>query len=614
MLRRALTLSLLAAASCLSSYGSPDQWTEVKSEHFTVLTDAGEKKGRHLADQFERMRWMFQTLFPATNADRGAPIIVVAAKDQKTFEAIEPAAYLAKGQLKLGGYFMQAADKNYILLRLDAEFEHPYASVYHEYTHLEFSGDNEWLPLWLNEGLAEFFQNTEIRNKDVVIGEASADDILYLRQNRLIPLPVLFKVDAHSPYYHEEQKGSVFYAESWAVTHFLFTSDRKMRTNRVGDYMKLLGANEDPVAAAEKAFGDLGKLQEAVAEYIGHQAYMDFILNSAAAPVDESSYKVRLLPPVDADAMRADVLAYIQRTNDARALLDAVLKEDPNNAQAHETMGFLAFREGRLDEALKWYGEAVKLESQSYLAHYYYASLIMQQGSEDDEAIETGLRTAIKLNPRFAPAYERLAFYYGTRHTNGEDAKNLIVQAIKLDPGSFSIRINAANVFMMLNQFDNAGVVLHSALKMARSPSEAEMVQGRISQLDTLREAHSRQAAYAPVESPAPAGATVIVAADTGPKHPEAAPDAPRHELLGTIRGVKCSYPSVMEFRVEGKGKTIALYNNNYFKVDFTAVGFTPDGEMQPCKDLEGRTARVQYAESPDKTVDGQVNAIELRK
>jgi len=38
-----------------------------------------------------------------------------------------------------------------------------FAAVYHEYTHLELGIDG--MPLWLNEGLAEFFQNTDIRDK-----------------------------------------------------------------------------------------------------------------------------------------------------------------------------------------------------------------------------------------------------------------------------------------------------------------------------------------------------------------------------------------------------------------------------------------------------------------
>jgi tetratricopeptide (TPR) repeat protein len=613
MLRRAIVLGIPLAVCCLSAFASPDQWVEVRSEHFTVLTDSDEKQARHLLDQFERMRWMFQTLFTAVTVDPPAPIVVVAAKSQKIFDTLEPAAYLAKGQMKIGGYFMQAADKNYILLRLDAEFEHPYASVYHEYTHLHFSNDAEWLPLWLNEGLAEFFQNTEIRDKQVVIGEASPDDILFLRQNSLIALPVLFRVDAKSPYYHEEQKGSVFYAESWALTHMLMLNDRKMLTNHVSEYMIMLSRHEDPVGAAEKAFGDLGKLQKALSEYIGRRMYSDLILNSAAAPVDESGYKFRTLTPVEYDAVHADVLAYVQRVDDSRALLDEILKADPNNAQAHETLGFLAFGEGHLDEAEKDYAEAVKLDSQSYLAHYYFAAFAMQRaGSADDEAIEASLRTAIKLNPRFAPAYERLASFYGMRREHLDEAKDLIVQAIKLDPGSLNIRINAANIFISLNQYDNAVVVLRSAAKVARNPSEVQMVQDRLAQLDQMRAVSSQASASSHVTGLP--GRTIVVPTDTGPKHPTEPADGPKHEAIGVIRKVKCSYPSVIEFSVEGAGKTISLYSNNYFKMDFTAVGFTPEGEMHPCEDIEGMKARVQYAESSDKTVDGQAISIELRK
>jgi hypothetical protein len=71
----------------------------------------------------------------------------------------------------------------------------------------------------------------------------------------------------------------------------------------------------------------------------------------------------------------------------------------------------------------------------------------------------------------------------------------------------------------------------------------------------------------------------------------------------------------VVEFRVEAAaGKTVSLYNNNFVKIDLTVVGFTPKGDMNPCSDFEGMKARVQYVDSSDKSVDGQVVAVELRK
>jgi tetratricopeptide (TPR) repeat protein len=272
------------------------------------------------------------------------------------------------------------------------------------------------MPLWLNEGIAEFFQNTQIRDKDVLVGQPDTNNILYLRQQRLIPLATLFKVDASSPYYHEEEKGSVFYAESWALTHYLQVTDREKGTHKLQDYLQLVSHHEDPLAAGEKAFGDLKQLQSALEHYIQLGQYKQFLLNSAAAPIDESSYIALPMTPINADAVRAAVLAKVQREKEARDLIASILKIDPNNVSARQTMGEIEHHAGNLDAARNWYGEAAKLDPKSYLANYYYASISMELGHNDDNSIESNLRAAIQSNPNFAPAYERLATYLGIRH------------------------------------------------------------------------------------------------------------------------------------------------------------------------------------------------------
>jgi len=69
-----------------------------------------------------------------------------------------------------------------------------------------------------------------------------------------------------------------------------------------------------------------------------------------------------------------------------------------------------------------------------------------------------------------------------------------------------------------------------------------------------------------------------------------------------------------MDFQVVAAKKTLALYTDNYYNLDLTALGFTPKAEMNPCRDLEGFKARVTYTDSSDKSVDGQAVSIELRK
>ena len=60
-----LALILGCSLSSLSSFAATEEkspWLEIHSTHFTVITDAGEKKGRDVALRFEQMRAVFATL------------------------------------------------------------------------------------------------------------------------------------------------------------------------------------------------------------------------------------------------------------------------------------------------------------------------------------------------------------------------------------------------------------------------------------------------------------------------------------------------------------------------------------------------------------------------
>jgi len=161
--KRLLVLAALFSAVPAPAWDKRENWLEVRSPHFTVVSNSNEKQARHVVEQFERMRSVFHRTFPQLQIDPGAPIIVLAIKDEKDFRALEPAVYLSKGQLKLAGMFLRGPDKNYVMLRLNAEGEHPYATVYHEYTHLLLS-KADWMPLWLNEGWRSFIRTpTSVR-------------------------------------------------------------------------------------------------------------------------------------------------------------------------------------------------------------------------------------------------------------------------------------------------------------------------------------------------------------------------------------------------------------------------------------------------------------------
>jgi tetratricopeptide (TPR) repeat protein len=618
MRRRASLVTIFSFFLTAHLIAKTENWIEVRSAHFTVLSDSGEKQARKVADQFERMREVFHKEFPDSRIDAASPIIVITAKDAKEMQALEPEAYLVKGSLKLAGLFLPTPDKNYVLLRLDAEGEHPYAAVYHEYTHFVMRKGQEWLPLWLNEGLAQFYENTDIREKQVWVGEPSDVSLMVLQQNKLLPLETLFTVDYKSPYYHEENKGSIFYAESWALTHYLKIKDEREKTTHLTKYVELVSNKVDAVTAATQAFGDLKALEKTLSQYISQSKFYAGIL-PGATEVNDSAMQVQAVTATESEAIRADFLAYNQRTKDSLALLNQVLKDDPNNVTAHETMGYLAFREGKLDEAEKWYEQAVNMDSKSFLAHYYFATIAMRQpnSAERSAQIESSLRTATTLNPSFAPAFDQLAAFYGMRHKNLDEATMLNLMAVSLEPSNINFRLNRANLMMELDRPKDAIAVLQTAMKLQVKPEELATLQAHLDSIEHYVAAREKQASEIREMNEQTSAIDATAAhADVGPEEtpPPLQRRGPRRTVRGRLTKVECSYPSAMSLTVDAGANRLGLRATNFYKVEYSALNFKVTGDLNPCKDLEGMTAKVEYFEPVSPSIEGQIISIELFK
>jgi TonB family protein len=489
----ALFVSLLATFAP-SAGAQTDTWLEVHTPHFLIVTNCSEKEGRRVARQFEGMRSVFQRVFPDAELDRAASILVFAAQDKRTLQELEPEVYLSKGQLNLVGLFLAAPEKNYVLILPNAPGVRPYAPIYHEYAHFVFSLRPQWMPLWLSEGIAEFYQNTEILDDKVRLGKGDPYLQSVLERNPLLPLPTLFAVDQHSPYYHEEDKGSIFYAESWALTHYLKDKDDLEGGHRLSDYLDLLQTKADPVAAAAQVFGDLNQLQLDLKKY---SVSADYAVREIAGStdVDDSSFAVQTLTQIQADNLRAEFLAHDGRGSEARALLQGVLHEDPANVAARETMAYLAVRDQKFDEARKWSQEVIKLDGQSFAGHYFLALASIKGGMPDKAArasVEDSLRTVIKLNPSFAFAYDALAMFYAQRGTNLAEAHELIEKAVQMAPGVPEVRVDEAQVLSAMNKNKDAMDVLDMALKMAHTPEQTAAVENVLQSLQKFEAARAK--------------------------------------------------------------------------------------------------------------------------
>ncbi len=81
------------------------------ARHFIVVTDAGEKKGRSTAEQFEQIQNFFrQSLAIGTN--QPIPFVkILAAENEHTMREVLPPGFWSPGHARLAGEFIHHDDK-----------------------------------------------------------------------------------------------------------------------------------------------------------------------------------------------------------------------------------------------------------------------------------------------------------------------------------------------------------------------------------------------------------------------------------------------------------------------------------------------------------------------
>lgn len=505
----AAVLLLPVLASTARATSSPN-WLEVRSPHFVVITDTNQAEARALAQQFEGMRALFESLIP--HADDAEPITIFALSDRDTFRDLLPDSYRTKTSNPLVGYFLQGGDRNYIVVRtssnmvsltasrMDSRNFHPYRTIYHEYTHY-ITRRAAWMPLWLSEGLAKYYETAEITPTEFRYGMADLYEMRYLNNftHSHVPLRTILAVTHSSSYYHDDDKMLPFYLESWALTHMLFTSDYQNHTTRMLNYLRLLSQHQDPVAAATAAFGDIDHLERDLDRYLTQNSWLA-MREKSTFHVDPASFSVRSISPADANASRADVLVHNGRLADAKSLSESVLRDDPRNSLAHEVMGTLALRTNDQAAARKWFAEAVELNPESQNANFHFASSALMAGEKDNPSVEASLRKCIHLDPGFAPAYDALAQYIAVSGGNLNEAHLLTLKAVELEPARISYRVTAARVLAQQNNTDGALSILRAAQKLTASTQEADQLHALIEQY-TQHETSTSSAQPAPAAS-----------------------------------------------------------------------------------------------------------------
>jgi tetratricopeptide (TPR) repeat protein len=439
-------LVMVAVAWCLLvaavEVSAEPTWRRLVTPHFTLVGEVGERQLRDVARRLEEFSEVVGRMLPRARITPPAPATVIVFGSRSSLKAFVP-RFDGTTRVDIAGYFLPGRDRYYIGL-LHGGGDAAYRVVYHELAHLIVNNTTPDVPVWFSEGLAEFYSTFELsaNGRQGSIGRVVPEHVHLLR-DRFMPLGQLFRVTRESKEYNERDRVSVFYAQSWALVHYLLNG----RPERTPQMFAFLDRQRQgvPVDAAFAESFDVGvdTLERELRNYVGQQRFVfqNFRLDDALIG---ERYAVEVLPAAAVDAVLGGLLARLDRPDEARARLERALVADGQLSEAHAALAWIAVREGDRAQALDHVARAIESDPDNGHAHALYGLVVASDGTslEDPATHDTARRVltrATVLGPEWPDPWFLLARVQAAAGATDE-ARASIERAMGLAPGRLEYR------------------------------------------------------------------------------------------------------------------------------------------------------------------------------
>jgi hypothetical protein len=609
-LRRSLFIICLGLALPLASRPSPaehrDTWIEIQSPHFTVLSNAGEYEGRKAALQFEEIRALFLHLYPTLRVDSGKPTIVFAIKNEDSLKLFIPSYGQNSKSMHLGGFYHPSYDKNFAVIRTDIRGTGPLGNhtLYHEYTHAYFRYNFRGLPLWLDEGLAEFYGNTSIESNQSGVGMPNETQLQTLKNSQFLPIDQLLTIDRTSPLYNTAEHSGIFYAESWALVHYLTISPDVRGQDLLNKYLHALHATDDPIEAANQSFGDLKKISEKLNNYI-HQFSFQYERVQLQSKLSEKDFTARRLSAAEGVLGQADFLLRSSHLPEGLEQLHEVEKLDPATPGYHSEFGHYHLLKADYANAEKELQSAIAANPNDVPAHIDMAFLYLRRDNYTKEStpkIRAELEKVLTASPDFAAAHAFLSIAYAQDPAKDTDrAFKAARRASELEPGNLAYFIDIGKALLADGRIPEAKKVAETAQRVAITTGDRNQATSFTKQID-YKVNHPQETVSAKSTDAEPPARDGDAAESMG---------SPAR-IEGQITELLCGHPPEVILTLTTGASSLLLHVADIAKISIQDGAKASDATQLPCSKWKDRRAKIDYRAKSSGMTKGEVQTISL--
>ena len=520
-------LIFLISASC---FGGPafaadqPQWLRVSSDHFIVLTDAGERKGHEVAARFEQMRAIFGQLLLRNRLRMSEPLEIIAVRSDEEYAQLAP---LWNGQpISAPAFLVAGEDRIYVVLNL---FEpDSWRAIEHQFAHYLLNYNYPPTQSWFDEGFAEYFSSLRLTSKqaelgsDPELGTAYQSPLLgeagdgngsksfteMLSAPVWLTWPDMLGMKNRVVNGQEGTHRTLFYAQSWILVHYLLNKNKLPET---GSYFDLVENQKVPAEQAiQQAFGTSMVQFDQALKYYFHSLKalfdnLDSSKQSNLAPFLEPIYQAPLpfsvddvatssksVPLPEAQALVNEMeLRIPERRERAFQTLRALASDSKTETTvAHRALAWAYVQRNQTRNAFEELSEAMHLNSSDPWVRFGLALAAYHSGEKGARVqglanMMESLQIVINDHPDFAEAYNMLGW---ARLTGGgaSSALEAMRMAVQLSPRNEEYQLRLARTFLAAKKFDDATATLER-LKLSRNPQIERAAKKDLSDLPFLK-------------------------------------------------------------------------------------------------------------------------------
>ncbi len=466
----------LAALAALAPSPALAEWRRAESQHFVVYSDGSERSLRDYTAKLERFHSLLRARFGgAAQADlRKLPVYLVA--DARALRVAQPG--LPAG---IAGYYTASENDIYAILVRGQDDD----LLLHEYTHHFMANIGQGaLPGWFSEGLAEYYATATVSEAGAAsFGLPSAGRQRTLQQGRWLPMDQLLRARGSFDIDSETGRG-LYYAQSWALTHWLLADPTRARA--LGAYLNAVNNGRDVSEAWQASFGMAPEALEAVLKtYVrGRMYYSQLNIPPITPEITVSSltpaWDAVVLPLINSRSPRPEevngpALLETGRANAARF---------PNDPLALVALGRVERRWGDSAAAETALTRVLEIDPANVESLLLMADLLEERSGEatDEAEIERDrarahefLSRALEVEPKDYRIHAELArLRRGAEDYPTTDDLMTWTRATRYAPQVMSIRGDAALAMIEGERYDEADVLL---IPIASDPHGGQSVQ-----------------------------------------------------------------------------------------------------------------------------------------